>query len=248
MSTLSSTNSNTSNLPLITEEQLLRVLPPRLKKSVNQELIDQIVNTLSNPDEFSIFRENLLGYAHVLNDGKFSMQQYIDAVKYVSFKLMGRTNQDAYIATFPDRYQQHILNGTSSKDIASYITAYNKTKLVNIIYEQTMIPTYVLNQDVYQRAINVQADLMVNAKSELVRTQAANSLLNHLKMPETQKVELDIGVKKDSSIEQLKQSILELSAQQRTVIQAGAMTAQEIAKTKLVTDIDDAEIINSEGA
>ena len=169
---------------LITEEQLKSVLPPRMKKSINQQLIDSMVSTINSPDEYEIFAENILGYAHVLNDGKFSMQQYIDAVKYVSYKLMGKTNQDAYIATFPDRHQQHLANGTSSKDIASYITAYNKTKLVNIIYEQSMIPSYVLNQDVYQRAINVQADLMVNARSEMVRTQAANSLLNHLKLQE----------------------------------------------------------------
>lgn len=237
-------NSNGTSMVnnLITEEQLKSVLPPRMKKSINQQLIDSMVSTINTPDEYEIFAENILGYAHVLSDGKFSMQQYIDAVKYVSYKLMGKTNQDAYIATFPDRYQQHLANGTSSKDIASYITAYNKTKLVNIIYEQTMIPSYVLNQDVYQRAINVQADLMVNARSEMVRTQAANSLLNHLKLPETQKIELDIGVKKDSTIEQLKNTILELSKHQRTAIEAGTMTAQEIAETRLSHEVSDVEL------
>lgn len=38
-------------------------------------------------------------------------------------------------------------------------------------------------QHIYQKAINVQADLMSNANSEMVRMQAANSILTHLAKP-----------------------------------------------------------------
>jgi hypothetical protein len=88
----------------------------------------------------------------------------------------------------------------------------------------------------------VQADLMVNSGSDKVRCDAANSLLTHLKMPETQKVELEIGVKEDSSIAQLRQATLELARQQRLAMEAGAMNAQEVAHAKIVIDVDATEV------
>jgi hypothetical protein len=223
----------------ITVDQFKAALPPALKKSVNQELIDTINKTLSDPDMYEAYRENLLSYTHVMNDGKFKMESYISAVKYVSHKLMGASNIAAYIKTFPDKYQDFVNRCVDSKDIASYVTAYNKSKLVNLIMEQTMIPTYVLNQDMYQKALNVQADLMMNAKSEKVRSDAANSLLVQLKMPETKKVELDIGIKEDGSIAALRATTLELARQQRLMVEAGAMNAQDVAHTKIVIDMDE---------
>jgi len=174
-------------------------------------------------------------------DGKFKVSQYIDAVKYVSHKLMGSTNIEAYTKTFPNKYSRFVAQGVLPKDIASYITAYNKTKLVNLIYEQTLIPSYVLNQDLYQKALNVQAELMVNSGSDKVRCDAANSLLTHLKMPETQKVELAIGVKEDSSIAALRASTLELARQQRLMVESGAMNAQQVGHSRL-TIVDAEEV------
>jgi hypothetical protein len=191
---------------------------------------------------FESYRENLLSYTKVMADGRFKVDSYIHAVKYVSHKLMGCTNIEAYIKTFPDKYARFVQQGVQAKDIASYVTAYNKSKLVNLIFEQTLIPSYVLNQDLYQKALNVQAELMVNSHSDKVRCDAANSLLTHLKMPETQKVELEIGVKEDSSIGALRQATLELARQQRLAMEAGQMSAQEVAHTKIVIDVDATEV------
>jgi hypothetical protein len=226
----------------LTVDQFKQALPDKVKKSINQELIDQINTTLSEPELFESYRENLLSYTKVMADGRFKVDSYIQAVKYVSHKLMGCTNIEAYTKTFPDKYARFVAQGVQAKDIASYVTAYNKSKLVNLIFEQTLIPSYVLNQDLYQRALNVQADLMVNSGSDKVRCDAANSLLTHLKMPETQKVELEIGVKEDSSISQLRQATLELARAQRLAMEAGAMNAQEVAHAKIVIDVDATEV------
>lgn len=222
---------------MLTLDQFKLALPDKVKKSINQELIDQINNTLSDPEMFESYRDNLISYTKVMADGKFKVTSYVDAVRYVSFKLMGCTNIEAYTKTFPDKYQRFIQQGIQAKDIASYVTAYNKSKLVNLIFEQTLIPSHVLNQDLYQRALNVQADLMINAKSEKVRCDAANSLLTQLKAPEVKKVELDIGVKEDSSIAALRATTLELARQQRLMMESGAMNAQEVAHGKLIIDV-----------
>lgn len=220
----------------LTIDQFRASLPDKVKKSVNQELVDQINTTLADPELYEAYRDNLVSYTKVMADGKFKVTSYVDAVRYVSHKLMGCTNIEAYTKTFPDKYARFVAQGVQAKDIASYVTAYNKSKLVNLIFEQTLIPSYVLNQDLYQKALNVQADLMVSANSEKVRCDAANSLLTHLKMPETQKVELDIGIKEDSSIAALRATTLELSRQQRLMLESGAMNAQEVAHGKLIIE------------
>lgn len=227
----------------LTIDQFKQALPDKVKKSINQELIDQINGTLSDPEMFESYRENLLSYTKVMADGRFKVDSYVQAVKYVSHKLMGCTNIEAYTKTFPDKYARFVAQGVQAKDIASYVTAYNKSKLVNLIFEQTLIPSYVLNQDLYQKALNVQAELMVNSGSDKVRCDAANSLLTHLKMPETQKVELEIGIKEDSSIAQLRQATLELARQQRLAMEAGAMNAQEVAHAKIIIDVDATEVL-----
>lgn len=222
----------------LTIEQFKMALPDKVKQSVNQQLVDQVNLTLSEPELFEAYRDNLLSYTRVMADGRFKVTGYVDAVRYVSHKLMGSTNIEAYTKTFPDKYARFVAQGVQAKDIASYVTAYNKSKLVNLIFEQTMIPSYVLNQDLYQRALNVQADLMMSANSEKVRTDAANSLLTHLKMPEVTKVELDIGVKEDSSIAALRAATLELARHQRLSMEAGQTTAQEVAHSKLTIDVE----------
>lgn len=226
----------------LTIEQFRSALPDKVKKSLNIELIDKINKTLTEPELYEAYRDNLVSYTRVMQDGRFKISEYISAVKYVSHKLMGCTNIDAYSKTFPDKITRFTSTGVSAKDVSSYVAAYNKSKLVNLIYEQTLIPSYVLNQDLYQQALNVQADLMLNAKSEKVRTDAANSLLTQLKQPEIKKIELDIGVKEDSSIAQLRQATLELARQQRLMLESGAMNAQEIAHTKVIIDIEAKEL------
>ena len=218
----------------MTLDQFREALPDKVKKSVHQDLVDRINQTLSEPELYEQYRENLISYTRVMADGKFKISNYIDAVKYVSHKLLGASNIEAYSKTFPDKMARFSAQGVSSKDIASYVTAYNKSKLVNLIMEQTLVPMWVLNQDLYQKALNVQADLMMTASSEKVRCDAANSLLTHLKQPEVQKVELNVGMKEDNSIAALREATLALVAQQRQALQAGAVNAQDVAHSRII--------------
>jgi hypothetical protein len=220
----------------LTTDQFKKCLPDKMKKSVNQELIDKVNSTLSNPDMYENYRDNLLSYSHVMSDGRFKLTSYIDAVKYVSYKLMGGTNLQCYTQTFPDKIQRFTVQGIAGKDIASYVSAYNKSKLVNLILEQSLVPTWVLNQDMYQKALNTQAELMISARSEKVRSDAANSILTHLKRPETQKIELDVGIKKDSTIDALRQATMELVRQQREGVQAGVTNAQDVAHSSVLIE------------
>ena len=223
---------------MLTREQVEQALPPNLKNSATQQLTDKINNIVSDPLIAEQIRENFISYTSVLKDGRFKMEDYLQAVAYVSYKLMGMSNQDAYIRTFPQRYQQLLAKGTPSKDIAAYVSAYNRGKLVNLILEQTLVPTWVLNQAVYQKAINVQAELMLTANSEKVRSDAADSLLNHLKRPETKSVNLNLGVQESSGLTELKGMLTQLAEKQREAISSGVPTnliaAQPIIEAEYV--------------
>lgn len=227
---------------MLTEDQFKKALPDRIRKSVDLSVMNHINNLLADPNMGEVYRENLLSYTRVLQDGKYKIESYVNAIKYVTHKFMGCTNVEAYSKTFPDRMARFAAEGTSSKDISSYVAAYNQTALVKALMEQALTPVHLLNLDLFQKALNVQAELMMNANSEKVRCDAANSLLTHLKRPDTQKIELDVAVKEDSSIDSLRAATLELVAQQRAMLKAGAMSAVEVAQSKLLIEGEAKEI------
>jgi hypothetical protein len=138
--------------------------------------------------------------------------------------------------------------GYTTSQRAAVASRYNGTKLVILMMGQTMMPTHILNAPLYQKALNVQADLMMSAKSEKVRCDAAANLLMTLKPPEVQKVELDIGIKEDSTIRELRETTRELVRQQQSMIEAGVVSVKSIAQSKLVhvEDIEEGVInVNS---
>jgi hypothetical protein len=224
---------------MLTLQQVAHALPPNLKNNVTQQLVDNINNCVADPIMAEAIKDNFLSYTQVLNEGKFKTEDYLSAVMYVSFKLMGMTNQDAYARTFPARYRTLLNNGTSAKDISSYVAMYNKGRLVNLILEKSLIPTWVLNQHIYQKAINVQADLMSNANSEMVRMQAANSILTHLAKPKEVGPLINLDLREGSGLNELKATLTQLAQQQRDLIGQG-VTTKSIADQGLVIDhVDD---------
>lgn len=231
-----------STLPL-TSEELRDALPAKVKKSVNQQLIDQINNVMADPDTYEQYRENLLSYASVMQDGRFKVTNYITAVKYVSYKLQGRTNTAAYGLTFPGKIADFQARNVEPKNIASYVTAYNKSKLVSLLMEQTMTPVWVLNQDLYQSGINVLAELMLTANSEKVRSDSASALLTQLKPPETKKIEIDVGSAENETIKALRDSTMEFVIMQKQMIKSGMVNAEDVAKQPMLIDVE-AEVVN----
>jgi len=140
MSTLPATTHNDEQLTI---EQFQRVLPKQVKAKLTPDMINNINGVISDPGIRDNYRDNLLSYTNVMQDGKYKIQSYIDAVRYVSHKLMGSSNVEAYTKTFPARYQRvidenkHLEPEAVGKILSSYVAAYNKTKLVVKVFEQT---------------------------------------------------------------------------------------------------------------
>lgn len=217
----------------ITKDQLAGALPDkRFRKHLTDEVVD-LVNSESNSELRRVFKDNALTYAAVLATGRYSLTAYINAVKFVSLKLMGDKASTAYSKVFPDRYQNLISKGTSASQIACYADNYGNNALVIKIIEQTLVPTHILNAGTYQEAINVQAELMRTAKSEMVRQKAAESLITNLAAPAAAKIEIDIGYSNDV-VADLRATTKALAQQQLKMILNGQASAKEIAHSEIL--------------
>lgn len=217
----------------LTVEIVKKVMPGRLRGAITQKLVDKINTISTDPILTDEIKKNFLGYTGILQDGKYKTEDYLNAVVYVSYKLMGYSNIDSYIKTFPQRYQVLVSKGLPQKDIAAYVTAYNRGKLVNKILEQTLVPTWVLNQDVYQKAINTQAALL-NSKNEKVRFMAADSILTHLAKPEKAGPLVNIEMSQNTGIEDLRETLVKLAEVQQNLIKQGKATTEQIAEQKII--------------
>lgn len=226
---------------MFTIDTFKRALPRQMSKRVSQEMIDSINLTISDPDIREQVQQNMISFTTVLNDGKYKMENYFDAVKFVSFRSMGDSNIQAWVKVFPKRYARLVANNTSEKDISAHVAMYNKTQLVNAILEQTLIPAHIMNAHHFQEAINTQVRLMNTAKSEKVQGDAATALMTHLKPPEAKKIELQVSQKDDSITKGLRDLTVQLASQHRDMLQAKVVTAKDVAHQQLILDGEEAE-------
>ena len=222
----------------LTKQQIVNALPSSFKNSVTQELVDTINNVTQDQLLAEQFRENFVTYSSVMKEGKFKTMDYLSAIQYVTYKHMGYSNKDAYFKTFPNRQAELVARGTSEKDISAYVSAYHRGKLVNLIMEQSLVPVWIVNQDNFQKAINVQVELMTTAVSEKVRCDAANSILTHLAKPKDQVTNINLDMRENSGLTDLKNTLQALAEQQLVAIQSGTPT-KEIAGSSLVRQDED---------
>lgn len=209
---------------MLTVQEVAKALPANLKNAATQALVDKVNAIVSDPVVAEAVRENFITYTSVLGEGKYKAEDYLNAVVYVSYRLMNHSSKDAYCMTFPQRHADLVARGASSKDIAAYVAMYNKNKLVNAIMEQTLIPSWVLNAPLYQEALNVQADLMHNAQSEKVRSDAANSILTHLTKPKESSAGINIHLQETSGMNEMRELLKQMATKQMEAIESGTST------------------------
>lgn len=225
----------------LTKNELIEVVPTSLRTNITDEFVKEINESIADPFHRKAIRDNVYGYAVVLREGKYKVSDYINAVKYCSFKLAGLDNIDAYRETFPDRWKKFMQEGTDRKTIHSYVSAFNSNAMVKRILEMAMIPVWLNNADVFQEAINTQAELMRTANSEKVRSDAANSLLTHLKRPEVKQGQLEINInnqQENDLIAELRKSTQAIVDMQQGAMKQG-VTIDQIAEADIKNPMKD---------
>ena len=109
-----------------------------------------------------------------------------------------------------------------------------------------MIRTWVLNQDMFQQALNVNCEIMNDVnESGKTRVEAANSILTHLKKPEVNKAELKIDVNVNDGMKALEQRLNEMAEMQQATIEGSVMSATEIAALPMsLPEVEEEEFVD----
>ncbi|QDH83756.1 hypothetical protein Axy04_074 [Achromobacter phage vB_AxyP_19-32_Axy04] len=226
---------------MLTKQEIIQALPPNLKSAVTDQFVDMVNDITQDQQAAEYIRENFITYTMVLKEGRFKTEDYLNAVAYVSYKHMGLSNKEAFFKTFPQRQVALVAKGTSEKDIAAHVAGYHKGKLVNLIMEKSLVPTWVAYQDVYHKAIAVQADLMQNAQSEKVRSDAANSILTHLAKPKEAAAVVNVDLRENSGMKELVATLTQLAGAQRQAISDGTdakvISGANLIREKEVTNV-----------
>lgn len=218
---------------MLTVAELKEVVPKQHRTKVSQSFVDTLNTMVKDPQMAEVYQKNIITYSHVLQDGRFKLTDYFNAVLFVSYKMMGLSSMAAYQKVFPDKCRDMVNRNVSAKDMQAYASTFNKNKLVTLIYEQTLIPDHIMYASVRHRAIAAQANLL-NSTNEYVVQKAADSLMNHLKAPESAKISIEMGTKDTGVLADLSEALSRLSNQQSIAIQSGSLSAKQIAHAAII--------------
>lgn len=187
---------------------------------------------MTNKDVAGLVEDNFVTFADTLKQGRYTVDEYLNAVLFTSLLLAGLNDVDAYARVFPKRIKRLT---EEKREPLRYANAFKRTKLVSGMLEHAIIPAWILNQGAYQKAINTQVELMTTAKSEMVRCKAAEVLMTQLKKPETvEKREVQINI--NTEIDSLQETIAKLAQKQLELIKNGSTTASEVVEAVIVDE------------
>lgn len=218
--------------------ELKEALPKQHRNKITTAFVDDLNHMVKDPDFGELYSKNVITYTSVLQEGRFKLLDYFNATAFVSYKMLGMSSMNAYQKVFPDKVRDMIARNVSNKDLQAYASTYNKTKLVTLIYEQTLIPDHIMYASVRHRAIAAQANLL-NSSNEYVVQKAADSLMNHLKAPVDAKMTIDIGAKDSGVIADLANAMNLLSGRQRERIIDGSVEPKTIAHSEILSGDSD---------
>ena len=225
----------------VSVEQLKQVYPIRVTPEVLNQCAD-IINSMSKDMDFVIgkqFRDNCLTYIDCIKGERrgSTFEDYANAVKFATFKFAGNTDIRAYSLTFPDRVQRMADEGLPTSYLYSYSQSFARNKCVVDVMAKMIVPTHIMYQDIFHQAVKTQAEIMMdNSVSPKVRSDAANSLMTHLKTPEIKQTEIKIDTNNNGAITQLAEALNAISGKQRDLILAGEYSIKDVSEAEIYTE------------
>ena len=213
-------------------ESIKKLVPKAQRTLITEDFVDKLEASVKDSVIAEEFKNNFITYLNVLSKGKYKMEDYINAVKYVSFKLLDYSNVKAYAATFPERYQRLVDEG---HQIDAFVSMYNKNKLVIQIYEQTIVPSYVLNAPLHQEALNTLANMIKDEDiGGMTKVKACEAILAYTKQPEVIKGELTIGIEQSDTINDLREITENLADTYRMMLEKKGMRLKDVAEANII--------------
>ena len=205
-----------------TVEDLQKLLPT--KKAVITDDVVEIINKSQTEPEFQgeSLLQSAITYENVLRNSRVGIKEYLNAIRFCAYLVSMEDNYtEAYKKTFWDRDFVKERMGVSTddpkyKELTSAASRYRKSKLVTDILTLSAVPFDLLFAGMRYKAVGVLAELMVSAKYDRDKINAAKELLVATKNENT-KVSLEVGPNQQavSMQEQLNSQLAELAINQK---------------------------------
>ena len=213
-------------------ESIKKLVPKAQRTLITEDFVNRLEASMKDSIIAEEFKDNFITYLNVLSKGKYKMEDYISAVKYVSFKLLGYNNINAYAATFPERYERLVKEG---QQIDAFVSMYNKNKLVIHIYEQTIVPSYILNAPLHQEALNTLTGMIRDEDVRgMTKVKACEAILQHTKQPDIIKGELTIGIEQSDTINDLREVTENLADTYKRLLENKSMGLKDVIEAKII--------------
>lgn len=223
---------------LLSVEGLQKIYPRKVNKETLEECVKLMNESIVDMDSImrEHYRDNLVNVIDVIKEGeRIKFADYVKAVKFCSFKMAGYTDVRAYSLTFPERIERMAREGIANANLYVYASSYAKNKVVTEIMAKLMVPTHIMYQDYFHMAVKTQVEIMTDDKvSPKVRSDAANSLMTHLKQPEIKQAELKISTEDNGAIGHLADALASLSGKQRELLSSGAMRLKDVSEAVII--------------
>ena len=237
-------------LPATAEQALdarldLKVLQSQLsakqKHMITSDTVAELTKLANNPDYGEEFLDVYRDHLNILSsNSKYTTNGYMSAVKFFSLTEAGNNITDSYIIVFPERLKARTDRGQSKADIRGEASRYNSTALVNEIRKVASIPVQLIHRHLLHEAILEQADLMRNARSEMVRQKAGEVIIKELKPTEDNVLSIKVEDGAKSAIASLQEATEKLIIKEQQSIQAG-VSISSIIEAKIVHAEEDAD-------
>lgn len=223
---------------LLTVEGLQKIYPRKVNRETLEECVKIMNESITDMDSVmrEHYRDNLVGVIDVIKEGeRIKFADYVKAVKFCSYKMAGYTDTRAYSLTFPERIERMVREGISNANLYVYANSYAKNKVVVEIMAKLLVPTHIMYQDYFHMAVKTQVEIMTDDTiSPKVRSDAANSLMTHLKQPEIKQAELKISTNDNGAIGSLTEALNNLSNAQKQALSSGSIKLKDISEAEII--------------
>lgn len=235
-------------MTLVTKEDLQKHLPSR-KNTITDEIVD-IINKAQTEPEFQgePLLQSAITYEKVMQQNKVGIKDYLNAIRFCAYLVSMDDNiTEAYKKVFADRdFVKERLNVDTGSpkynELTSAASRYRRSKLVVDILTVSQVPMHLMFTGMAYEAVGVLYETMKTARYDRDRINAAKELLSAVKAPENMKIELDVGIKENSAIEQLNAQLATFASTSLAHLQAGTTDLSRLGAMRAKEDAIDAEV------
>lgn len=186
-------------------------------------------------DYTDVFNDTFMTYARIIEEGKYSIGDYVNAVKFVTMLNMKSTVYVAWKNTFPDKYKDKVAKGLTKADIEIFAYQYKGSQLVRKLLEVMTVPVYIVNAGLFQESLNTLRNIMIDpGKPAVARVSAGRAILEFTKQPEVKKMQLDVSYTETDEIKALTEATNRLAEAQLKAISEEKITLKEIIEGDII--------------